>query len=274
MEGGDLFVGVNVNVGLVDELLRVCCQNISRGGKPVTVDDCVAMHLNTGTAGPYIPVLHWDVEYGLFPEADGFNVWMLTSSDDKLGSEGNIYIVNSSKFSGSDTLPEWLAFTGKGKCGDLAPADQFSAPRPAVVRRLHDLAFPERATAQYETVDELEMKFDYVAAKPGDCVVWSKRTLHMSDPRPLLEGRTIKRKVIQIRVVLKPADPAQKTMVYNPKHPNNYLLSGWAALQDQTTKVDGKCHAPVPETYQLLQPFYNPKQAAAYNQAKLSTKAG
>ena len=86
----------------------------------------------------------------------------------------------------------------------------------------------------------------------------------MSDPRPLLEGRTIKRKVIQIRVVLKPRDGA--TMVYNPKHPNSFLLSGWASLYDQrTTTEDGKCHVPVPDTYQLLQPFYNPSKAAIAN---------
>lgn len=93
MEGGELVVGWKVDVALVDELMRVVCQHVSRGGKPISVDDCVAMHLNTGTAGPYIPVLHWDVEYGLFPEADGFNVWMLTSSDCSDGKEGNIYIV-------------------------------------------------------------------------------------------------------------------------------------------------------------------------------------
>ena len=34
-----------------------------------------------------------DVEFGLFPECDGFNVWMLTSSENAEGSEGNIYIV-------------------------------------------------------------------------------------------------------------------------------------------------------------------------------------
>jgi hypothetical protein len=59
MEGGDLFVGVKVDVALIDELMQVVCKHVSRGGKPVTVDDCVAMHLNTGTSGPYIPVLHW-----------------------------------------------------------------------------------------------------------------------------------------------------------------------------------------------------------------------
>ena len=29
---------------------------------------------------------------------------------------------------------------------------------------------------RYETVDELGLSFDYVQAKPGECVVWSKRT--------------------------------------------------------------------------------------------------
>ena len=87
----------------------------------------------------------------------------------------------------------------------------------------------------------------------------------MSDPRPLLEKRSVQRKVIQIRVVLKPADQAVTSLVYNPKHANNYLLSGWASLYDQRTEVDGKCRVPIPSTYQLLQPFYNPEKAAIVN---------
>ena len=204
MESGQLAVGVKVDVSLVDELMHVVCQHVTRAGKPVSVSDCVAMHLNTGTSGPYIPVLHWDVEYGLFPEADGFNVWMLTSSDNSEGNEGNIYIVecapipssmpasvcaricpacspgtafepfrSSSKITGEDMLPEWLAFTGPALAGQQGISGK--TERPAVVRRLHDLCFPERETASYATVDELNLKFDYIAAKPGECVVWSKR---------------------------------------------------------------------------------------------------
>ena len=279
MENYGLFVGVNVEVALIDELMRVVCKHVTRNGKPVTIDDCVAMHLNTGTAGPYIPVLHWDVEYGLFPEADGFNIWMLTSSDNAEGSEGNVYIADTPAVTGKDTLPEWIAFTGDGKCGDLPAVGERSGDgspksvmkkRPEVVRRIHDLAFPEAETGSYDTIDELKMKFDYVQAKPGECVVWSKRTLHMSDARPLLEERTVKRKVIQIRVVLKPEGADKSTMVFNPDHPNSYLLSGWMSLLDKrTTGSDGKCRVPTPETYDLLQPFYNPEKARAYNEAKM-----
>jgi len=272
MEGGSLFVGVNVDVALVDELMCVICEHVSRGGEPITVDDCVCMHLNTGTAGPYIPVLHWDVEYGLFPEADGFNVWMLTSSDNAEGTEGNVYIARSPKITGDDELPEWIAFTGEAKAGEAKEGED--KPRPAVVRRLHDLSFPERQTAAYETVEELDMTFDYVGAKPGECVIWSKRTLHMSDPRPLLESRTLKRKVIQIRVVLKPKDKRQQTLVFNPKHPSSYLLSGWASLRDMATEIGGKCHVPIPATYQLLQPFFNPAKASSYNAKAMKAKAG
>lgn len=94
----------------------------------------------------------------------------------------------------------------------------------------------------------------------------------MSDPRPLLEGRTVKRKVIQIRVVLKPK--GQTTMVYNASHPNSFLLSGWASLYDQRTiGGDGKCRVPVPATYQLLQPFYNPSKAALVNERSLKDGA-
>ena len=269
METGELTVGVKVDVALVDELMRVVCKHVSRDGKPITIDDCVAMHLNTGSNGPYIPVLHWDVEYGLFPEADGFNIWMLTSSDDAEGSEGNVYVADTPTLQGTDELPEWIAFSG--------------SKSPAATRRLHDLSFPERQTHAYETLDELKMRMDYIAAKPGECVVWGKRTLHMSDPRPIIEGRTIKRKVIQIRVVLRPKDHNQTSLVFNPKHVNNFLLPGWAALYDARKEVGGKWRVPLPSTYQLLQPFHHPSRAAArlHNEAvmrernsKAQSKAG
>lgn len=94
----------------------------------------------------------------------------------------------------------------------------------------------------------------------------------MSDPRPLLDQRNLARKVIQIRVVLRPVDKSLTTMVYNPRHPNNYLLSGWAALGDMRKEVGAKCHVPIPSTYQLLQPFYNPAKAAKMNE--LAAAAG
>ena len=42
MEGGDLFVGVNVDVALVDEVKQMVCKHAAGGGKTVTVCDCVA----------------------------------------------------------------------------------------------------------------------------------------------------------------------------------------------------------------------------------------
>ena len=65
MENYGLFVGVNVEVALIDELMRVVCKHVTRNGKPVTIDDCVAMHLTRAPPAVH-PVLHWDVEYGLF----------------------------------------------------------------------------------------------------------------------------------------------------------------------------------------------------------------
>ena len=38
------------------------------------------------------------------------------------------------------------------------------------------LQFIVQAESCAETVEELGMSFDYVQAKPGECVVWSKRT--------------------------------------------------------------------------------------------------
>lgn len=34
----------------------------------------------------------------------------------------------------------------------------------------------------------------------------------------------------------------------------------------------GKSHVPIPGTYQLLQPFYNPTKAAAINDAAMQTQ--
>ena len=45
--------------------------------------------------------------------------------------------------------------------------------------------------------------------------------------------------------------------------------SGWAALGDMSKERDGKCHVPIPSTYQLLQPFFNPTIAAAFTAAAI-----
>lgn len=42
--------------------------------------------------------------------------------------------------------------------------------------------------------------------KKGDCLIFSKRTLHMSDPRPHLEGASVNRLAMNVRVLVKPRD--------------------------------------------------------------------
>lgn len=86
---------------------------------------------------------------------------------------------------------------------------------PPPGERTYGQELPRLAT--YKSLADANLNFTYVGSQPGDCVVLSKRAMHMSDPRPHLgvhEGDgedgacrpnvPVDRLAISMRVVIKP----------------------------------------------------------------------
>ena len=137
--------------------------------------------------GAYFPSLHWDTDWCMFPGAEGFQVWYLLESHAEDG-EGNMFIARD--------------------CAALRPDDppvRLVARGGRVRKTLNKYLFREPVLAEYASVEELGLRLEYLAMAPGECLVFSKRTLHMSDPRP---ERT-RRLALNFRVVVRPRGQAE-----------------------------------------------------------------
>ena len=57
---------------------------------------------------------------------------------------------------------------------------------------------------RFESLGDSGLTFRYSDMKPGDCLVMGQHQLHMSDPRPHCDGRSVDRRALSVRVILKP----------------------------------------------------------------------
>lgn len=66
------------------------------------------------------------------------------------------------------------------------------------------------------------LQFEYLDMKPGDCMIMSKQSLHMSDPRPHLEGIPSNRRAFAMRIIIQNTTKGEEFLRFNPFHPYTY----------------------------------------------------
>ena len=105
----------------------------------------------------------------------------------------------------------------------------------------------------------LDLKLSYVDAQPGDCLIMSKRTLHMSDPRPHLAGTAVRRLAINMRVVLR--SRVDNALPLNTNYHLNGEREAYKPLQEGVAKSNYiappacghvHCHKVKVERHQLV----------------------
>ena len=142
--------------------------------------------------GAYFPHLHWDTDWKQFPGCDGFQLWYFVENDDPDG-EGNMFMARTDELSPDDD-----------------PVELFLNPGGSVSKNaLHPSEANPHAKVElkrYASLDECALSFEYLACDPGDLLIFSKRTLHMSDPRPhLREHADVRRLALNMRVIVRAA---------------------------------------------------------------------
>ena len=132
--------------------------------------------------GAYFPSLHWDTDWSLFPEAEGFQLWYLLEAHSDEG-EGNMFLARTPELRDDD------------------PPLRFVGSRAGSVRKtLNKYLYAEPTVKVYNSLDDLQLSLEYLAMQPGECLIFSKRTLHMSDPRPHLKNLKVRRLALNMRV--------------------------------------------------------------------------
>lgn len=144
------------------------------------------------TSSPY-PFLHYDQDWTLFPDAAGFQVWVLVDASE-LPNAGNLFVAETPELLESDPPLRWDFDERGGATKNTYLGTQFPMP-------LKTYGSWERGA---------KLSFRYFNGTEGDALVFSKRTLHMSDPRPHLlrdlRERPPDRLAVSVRAAVKDAD--------------------------------------------------------------------
>lgn len=198
---------------ILDALLDDILLHVSVQGCTVTKDDCVVFALASQHGSPCYTRPHWDFNWTMFPNTDGFQLWYLV---DNSAAEGNMFVVKTPELREHD-LPVRFVFLPDGTVQKTHHDNR------------HSYALgPERVEAVYSSAAACAITFAYLAMQPGDCFVFSKRTLHMSDPRPRLHGRACNRIAVQLRVVVR--RPGEDTIPFWAGHLLCHCEEGWRKL--------------------------------------------
>lgn len=158
--------------GNVSRLLQHLLPHVRVDGVPVEPHRCIIVDLLTSTGG-YFPSMHTDVEWSVFDDSDGFQIWMLLKNDLETG---NMFILDTPY---------------------AMPASRFQSlgygrPGVSIVSQCSS-----RVLAQHK---EMRGELKYLGMRPGECLIFGKNLYHCSDPR-----QSSQREAMNFRVVI--ADP-------------------------------------------------------------------
>jgi len=181
--------------GVVDDLVKDILPHIAVGERKLKLDDCLYYSLGGGKGAP-ITHIHSDTDWLQFPDADGFQFWFLLEN---LEETGNMFVVDTPLQGGND-LPECFDFKGDG----------------TVHRELLAATHGQIPINIIKNIDDCKFTFKYLDMKAGECLLFSKRQLHMSDPRPTLERKFSNRLAVHMRIIIK--NPGSKSIKFWPNH--------------------------------------------------------
>jgi hypothetical protein len=156
------------------------------------------------------------------PDALGFNLWYLLESDETLHGQGNMFLAKTPLLT-----PKMPPVRFEFHDGGASIVANEGGPHPKTFM-----------TCEY--MEDLELSFSYVDAKPGDCLIMSKRTLHMSDPRPHLRGRPVNRLAMNMRVLMRTR--GHHTVSLDPRYPQNLVRQAYVPLMKKHLHP-GLCYA-------------------------------
>lgn len=212
-----------------DKLLEMALPHIRElsSTSDISLDDCY-YYCCVVQEGGYLPVIHTDTDWLMFPEHDGFQLWYLLENDHP-DNQGNMFMIQTDALSPKDP-PVHIEVSKDGSKFIKKKADQWTYPVMETFRHEKDKG------------DEV-LKFEYLDMKPGDCMLMSKHSLHMSDPRPHLlasrKGKTGSRRAVALRIVLKnPSDDG--FLRFNSNHPYVYYSPLHASLKKRVFEENAK----------------------------------
>ena len=220
--------------GIIDDLIRTALPHVQLPGGYVPQLDDLQVYGVMLERGAYFPHLHSDTDWMLFPGSHGFQLWyMVKPPADGLG---NMFLADCSTCNGHDGPLLW----------------DFVAPNK-ITRTLHNLQSPEYPLARFDSLDKAGLRFKYLNMTAGECLIFSKRMQHMSDPRPFAWRHSEPDRVaLQLRVVVRDPNTRRHPIPTWENHPYIKLKSAkWKRKWLLTS--NGSSHLRVERRYDMFE---------------------
>jgi hypothetical protein len=143
--------------------------NISVNGIAIDINRCVVVDLITENLQPF-PCFHTDIEWNIFNNSNGFQVWYLYENHDKIG---NMFILETNKVKQSTFL----------RIYDDKRLDIISQCKNDIIEK-------------YNNYNDINPQIKYLDMKSGECLIFGQNTYHTSDYRKSRFKRSINFRVI------------------------------------------------------------------------------
>jgi len=220
----------------MDELMESLLPLIRVAGHEVKMEDLTYHSSGEVLQGSPFGEIHWDVSWSRYPAHPGFNLWYLVKSASDPHGHGNMFLAATDELKGDEQLATKFAIKKKNADGTAS--------------YIHTEHFTGRVLKKYNNLRELKPTFSYLNMSAGEVVIMTKRSLHISDQRPVWDGRfkaanEIDRFFMSARVSVRPDWWCNKTtMPFAPGFTDLYYQNGFTINNAQATEMG----EPRPET--------------------------
>ena len=135
----------------------------------IDINRCVVVDLIQSANQPF-PTFHTDIEWGVFNQSDGFQIWYLYENED---SVGNMFILDTEY-----VMPSTYLYFGTD---DSVEIRQMCGDSPLI---------------KYPHYTNINPTVKYLDMSPGECLIFGKNLYHRSDHRVAKKRRAITFRVI------------------------------------------------------------------------------
>ena len=193
-----------------EALLEASWPHLSLHGKPLEAHGLTPEHIlfycSILLPGGYFPSVHWDTDWLMFPNAAGFQMWFYLKEFSVDPDEGSMYMVSTPDLQG---VPPY----------DMP--NRYVLQQDGSLHKTYHDTKTERVLATFPNASALGLKFRYLKLREGDCLIYSKRSLHKSDPRPYWKDPSVQidRNAANVRAFVGPRVRHAGTFEFVPGHP-------------------------------------------------------
>jgi hypothetical protein len=193
----------------IKELLKLLLPHVNVNGNNINIEECVIVDLLKSDVQSF-PSIHTDIEWGIFDNSNGFQVWYLYENNENIG---NMFILDTEYVIPSSYLYYYSDNTiiMREQCGD-------------------------KIIKKFNNFNDINAKVKYLDMHKGECLIFGKNLYHFSDFR-----KSKYRYSINFRIIIKDSDGSIPINLTNNCSYNKLFLARLIKNNIKIIKYIQKC---------------------------------